>query len=82
MFGEWVREQDWARLFQVTLFSGDVRCVKPDAKIFELLLEQLGAEPGDCLFFDDRQSNVDGARAVGLKAQLWNGAEAARAWLG
>ncbi|WP_326945189.1 HAD family phosphatase [Amycolatopsis sp. NBC_01307] len=82
VFGEWVREQDWARLFQVTLFSGDVRCVKPDAKIFELLLEQLGAEPGDCLFFDDRQSNVDGARAVGLKAQLWNGAEAARAWLG
>ncbi|WP_328447212.1 MULTISPECIES: HAD family hydrolase [unclassified Amycolatopsis] len=81
VFGEWVRAQDWARLFKVTLFSGDVRCVKPDAKIFELLLEQLGAEPGDCLFFDDRQSNVDGAKAVGLKAQLWNGAEAARAWL-
>lgn len=82
VFGEWVREQEWARLFEVTLFSGDVRCVKPDAKIFELLLEQLGAAPADCLFFDDRQSNVDGARAVGLNAQLWNGADAARAWLG
>jgi putative hydrolase of the HAD superfamily len=81
VFGEWVRAQDWADLFKVTLFSGDVRCVKPDAKIFELLLEQLGAEPGDCLFFDDRQSNVDGAQAVGLKARLWNGADAARAWL-
>lgn len=81
VFGEWVRAQDWARHFRVTLFSGDVRCVKPDAKIFQLLLEQLDAEPGDCLFFDDRQSNVDGARAVGLKAQLWNGADAARAWL-
>jgi len=82
VFGEWVRAQDWARLFKVTLFSGDVRCVKPDAKIFELLLEQLEAEPGDCLFFDDRQSNVDGANAVGLQAHLWNGADAARAWLG
>jgi putative hydrolase of the HAD superfamily len=81
VFGEWVREQDWVRHFRVTLFSGDVRCVKPDAKIFRLLLDELGAEPADCLFFDDRQSNVDGARAVGLKAQLWNGAEAARAWL-
>ncbi|MEU0789437.1 HAD family phosphatase [Amycolatopsis sp. NPDC005961] len=81
VFGEWVRGQDWARHFRVTLFSGDVRCVKPDAKIFRLLLDELGAEPVDCLFFDDRPSNVDGARAVGLKAQVWNGADAAQAWL-
>ncbi|EOD65906.1 HAD family hydrolase [Amycolatopsis vancoresmycina] len=80
-FGEWVRAQDWARHFRVTLFSGDVRCVKPDAKIFRLLLEELGAEPADCLFFDDRESNVEGARAVGLRAHVWNGADAARAWL-
>ena len=82
VFGEWVRAQEWSRLFRVLLFSGDVRCVKPDAKIFQLLLEQLDAEPADCLFFDDRKSNVDGARAVGLKAHVWNGADAARAWLG
>jgi putative hydrolase of the HAD superfamily len=81
VFGEWVRAQDWARHFRVTLFSGDVRCVKPDAKIFRLLLDELGAEPADCLFFDDRESNVDGARAVGLRAHVWNGADAARAWL-
>jgi putative hydrolase of the HAD superfamily len=81
VFGEWVRAQEWVRHFRVTLFSGDVRCVKPDAKIFRLLLDELGAEPADCLFFDDRESNVDGARAVGLKAQVWNGADAARAWL-
>ncbi|MGW4520915.1 HAD family hydrolase [Amycolatopsis sp. NPDC004378] len=80
-FAEWARAQDWARHFRVTLFSGDVRCVKPDAKIFRLLLDELGAEPADCLFFDDRPSNVDGARAVGLKAQVWNGTDAARAWL-
>ena len=80
-FGEWVRAQDWARHFRVTLFSGDVRCVKPDAKIFRLLLDELGAQPADCLFFDDRESNVDGARAVGLRAHVWNGADAARAWL-
>jgi len=81
VFGEWVRAQDWARHFRVTLFSGDVRCVKPDAKIFRLLLDELGAEPADCLFFDDRPSNVEGARAVGRKAQVGNGADAARAGL-
>ncbi|MFF0149273.1 putative hydrolase of the HAD superfamily [Amycolatopsis sulphurea] len=81
-FGAWVREQEWAKLFRHTMFSGDVRCAKPDAEIYRLLLAQLGAEPGECLFFDDRASNVDGARAVGLRAHVWNGAEAARAALG
>ncbi|SEF28735.1 putative hydrolase of the HAD superfamily [Amycolatopsis pretoriensis] len=81
VFGEWARAQEWASHFRVMVFSGDVRCVKPDAKIFRLLLDELGAEPADCLFFDDRPSNVDGARAVGLKAEVWNGADAARAWL-
>ncbi|MDT8910674.1 HAD-IA family hydrolase [Amycolatopsis sp. PS_44_ISF1] len=81
-FGRWVRAQDWSRVFRETLFSGDVHCAKPDPKIFLLLLEKLGAEPGQCLFFDDRQTNVDGARSVGIQAHRWDGAEAARAALG
>ncbi|MGW4482339.1 HAD family hydrolase [Amycolatopsis sp. NPDC004368] len=80
-FGQWVREQEWAKLFRVTLFSGDVKFAKPDAEIFRLLLEKLGAKPEDCLFFDDRESNVEGARAVGIRAHLWDGVEAARAAL-
>ncbi|GAA3557942.1 HAD family phosphatase [Amycolatopsis ultiminotia] len=81
-FGAWVRTQEWAKLFRHTMFSGDVRCAKPDAEIYHLLLDQLGAEPGDCLFFDDRESNVEGARAVGMHAHRWDGTEAARAALG
>ena len=42
-----------------------------------LLVERLGCAPGDCLFFDDRQANVDAARAAGLRAELWPGADAA-----
>ncbi|MBB4687500.1 HAD-IA family hydrolase [Amycolatopsis jiangsuensis] len=81
-FGAWVRTQEWAKLFRHLIFSGDVRCAKPDAEIYHLLLDQLGAEPADCLFFDDRESNVEGARAVGIRAHVWDGTEAARAALG
>ncbi|QRP46297.1 HAD-IA family hydrolase [Amycolatopsis sp. FDAARGOS 1241] len=81
-FGRWVREQEWAKLFRLTLFSGDVKCAKPDEEIFRLLLAKLGARPEECLFFDDRESNVEGARAVGIRAWRWNGAAAARAALG
>jgi len=76
-FARFAERQDWARHFRVRVFSGDVGVAKPDAAIFETLLARLAAQPGDCLFLDDRQSNVDGARAVGLRAHRWLGVEAA-----
>ncbi|MEU6645932.1 HAD family phosphatase [Saccharomonospora sp. NPDC046836] len=76
-FARFAELQPWTRHFRELLFSGDVGLAKPDAAIFELLVSRLGAEPPDCLFFDDRQVNIDGARAAGLRAQLWQGTAAA-----
>lgn len=80
-FARFAEKQDWAGHFRVRLFSGDVGVIKPDVEIFRLLLSRLGADAEDCLFFDDRQSNVDGARAVGLRAHRWLGVETAHAAL-
>nr|WP_208407189.1 HAD family phosphatase [Amycolatopsis granulosa] len=80
-FARFAERQDWMRHFRVRVFSGDVGVAKPDPEIFELLVARLGVPAGDCVFFDDRQSNVDGARAAGLRAHRWDGAEAARAVL-
>ncbi|MER7080447.1 putative hydrolase of the HAD superfamily [Saccharopolyspora kobensis] len=80
-FGRAVERTDWARLFKHLVFSGDLKLAKPDARIYRALLETLAAEPADCLFFDDRQENVDAAREAGLGAELWSGAEAARSLL-
>jgi putative hydrolase of the HAD superfamily len=77
-FARFAERQDWAQYFQVRVFSGDVGTAKPDKEIFQTLLEKLDAEPEDCLFFDDRQSNVDGAVAAGLRAHRWLGVEQAR----
>ncbi|MFD2417848.1 HAD family hydrolase [Amycolatopsis pigmentata] len=77
-FARFAEKQDWAGYFRVRLFSGDIGVAKPDPEIFRRLLSRLDAAAEDCLFFDDRQSNVDGARAVGLRAHVWRGAEAAR----
>jgi len=76
-FARVAEQQDWARHFRATLFSADLGCAKPDAEIFAKLLGKIGAAPGDCLFFDDRQDNVDGARAVGLRAHRWLGVDSA-----
>jgi putative hydrolase of the HAD superfamily len=80
-FARVAEQQDWARHFRATVFSGDLGCAKPDAEIFAALLEKLDAAPQDCLFFDDRQANVDGAVTVGLRAHRWLGVDTATAQL-
>lgn len=80
-FAQFAERQPWARRFRERVFSGNVGMAKPDAEIFELLVTKLGVDPHDCLFLDDRPVNVDGARAAGLRAELWQGAQHARTLL-
>ncbi|MCI2419636.1 HAD family phosphatase [Saccharopolyspora sp. K220] len=80
-FGRVAEQETWARLFKHLIFSGDLRVAKPDAQIWRILLDTIDAPAAECLFFDDRQENVDGARAAGLHAERWQGAEAARSIL-
>ncbi|HEY0640885.1 MAG TPA: HAD family phosphatase [Pseudonocardiaceae bacterium] len=65
-----VRGLDWMAPFERLLFSCDLGTTKPDARCYRDALAQLGAEPHEVIFVDDRQENVDGARAVGIRAAL------------
>jgi putative hydrolase of the HAD superfamily len=71
-FGRVAEQQPWARHFRHLLFSGDLGIAKPDPEIWKALTELLHEPAGNCLFVDDRQVNVDGARAAGLQAELWS----------
>jgi putative hydrolase of the HAD superfamily len=78
-FARVAERQDWAKHFRVTVFSGDLGYAKPDPEIFATLVAKLDAtapstSAADCLFLDDRQVNVDGAVAAGLRSQRWLGA--------
>ncbi len=50
------------------VYSHEVGCVKPDPRIYQILCDRLAVAPGDTLFLDDVQSNVDAAQAVGMRA--------------
>jgi putative hydrolase of the HAD superfamily len=58
----------WVNEFDFQTFSADVRMVKPDAAIYEYTLRGLGVRPEESLFIDDREGNIDAARAVGMNA--------------
>ena len=62
------------------VLSCDAGAMKPDAAIYRALLARLAAEPGDCLFIDDRPENVAAAQALGFAGAVFDGdAEAVRA---
>lgn len=46
---------------------------KPDPEIYLLAAQALGAPPQACLFVDDVAANVEGARAVGMRAHRFAG---------
>jgi putative hydrolase of the HAD superfamily len=64
----------WARtpfgtLFDSTVFSCSVGFSKPDLRIYLLVCEELGVEPGDCLFVGDGANDeLPGAERAGMTA--------------
>ncbi len=62
--------------FLDVVVSGDEKMVKPDPRIYELLLKRNGLKAEDCVFVDDSLVNVEGARAVGLQAIRFQSPEA------
>lgn len=68
--------------FDGAVVSGMEQTVKPDEKIYRILLERYGLDPARTFYTDDVQHNVDGARAVGIDAELFVGAGTLREQLG
>jgi FMN phosphatase YigB (HAD superfamily) len=62
------RNFGWLKDFDHTTFSADVRLVKPEAAIYEHSLQGVGVAAAEALFVDDKEPNVLGARAVGIRA--------------
>jgi epoxide hydrolase-like predicted phosphatase len=56
-------------IFELIVDSAFVGMRKPEPGIYELTLERLGRPaPGECLFVDDVEVNVEAARELGLAA--------------
>ena len=67
--------------FDGSIVSGYEGVVKPEPRIFELLLERFALDPRRALFVDDRAENVEVARSLGFRTVLFRSAEGLRAVL-
>ncbi len=57
--------------FDGVLTSGEENVNKPSPAIYQRLFEKFGLKPEECLFVDDRQVNIDGAKAQGMAGYLF-----------
>ena len=57
-------------IFEVVVDSSAIGIRKPNLRIYELTLEQLGVAPEVSVFLDDAAGNIDAARAAGMHAIL------------
>ncbi len=57
------------------VISYQIHSVKPGDEIYQTLIRNYGLEPSKCIYFDDKQENVDGAARNGFNARLVTGQE-------
>lgn len=53
--------------FSGVLISAEEKLLKPDAAIYHRLCDKFGLKAEECIFIDDLQKNIDGAKAVGMQ---------------
>jgi putative hydrolase of the HAD superfamily len=56
----------WLSDFDCHVFSCEIGEIKPSAIIYRRCLDGLAVEADEAIFIDDRETNVQGARAVGI----------------
>jgi putative hydrolase of the HAD superfamily len=68
----WMRANlGYDELFEEQFYSCELGLAKPDPAYFTTIIERLGLDPAATLFVDDTAPNIDGARSVGLNADLF-----------
>lgn len=55
-------------LFDEVVISADIGATKPDEKMYREITERLEVNPEDCIFCDDRLTNLEGAEKFGMRA--------------
>ncbi|SKB40791.1 putative hydrolase of the HAD superfamily [Salegentibacter holothuriorum] len=72
---DWIKDnvpffEDFKACFDAFYLSHEINFRKPDAEIYEFVLQQHNLEPQECLFIDDTKENTEAAKNLGI--HTWN----------
>lgn len=72
---------DFFRLFEGIVVSGEEKLIKPDKRLFQILLDRYQLRPEESVFIDDSLANVHAANEMGFKGIHFGQIENVRAQL-
>ena len=64
---DYIVKEKFDDAFDKMIISAEVGAAKPEPKIFQIALEQLGVRPKEAVFVDDFLINIEGCEKVGIK---------------
>ncbi|MEE0081805.1 MAG: HAD-IA family hydrolase [Catenibacterium mitsuokai] len=65
-YNRFLKKQDWFTLFDGAIISAKEKLIKPDLRIYELLLERYQLKADECLFIDDSLNNINACKNIGM----------------
>ena len=75
----WFEKAGFGNVWDSVVSSKEVGLKKPDPKIYQVALDQLGVKPGETVFVGHLPTELEGARAVGMRTIAFNKNEGASA---
>ena len=63
---DYIVEQKFDDAFDHMVISAEVGVMKPEARIYQIALEQAGVSPNEAVFVDDFIENIEGCEALGM----------------
>jgi len=69
------KKYDFFKLFDAIIISGEVKVVKPDPKIFKIILDEINRPAVECLLIDDSLHNINVAQELGFSTIHFRSAE-------
>ena len=66
------RKFDFLEKMNGGVWSWQTGCMKPNERIYRILLNKYKLNPEECVFFDDLKDNVEAANGVGIKGFLFD----------
>lgn len=72
---EWIVARKLDDAFENITISAERGFAKPDARIYQYALAQLGVEPGESVFVDDMEKNIAASQALGMHGVLFKSSQ-------
>ena len=69
---EYLRKYEFFSLCSGIIISAYEHVIKPDEKIYRILLERYNLNAEECFFIDDREENIIAGEKIGIKGHVLN----------